>query len=363
MLKIVTIIGARPQFVKAGVVSREIKRRSQQGTPISEVIVHTGQHFDANMSEIFFQEMNIPTPNYHLGIGGKSHGAMTGQMLEKIEEILLKEQPACTLVYGDTNSTLAGALAASKLNIPVVHVEAGLRSFNLSMPEEINRILTDRISQLLICPTEVAMENLKKEGVGIWSQRPTCIRTGDVMLDAARYYARRAQPPAGIAIDKKFVLCTVHRAENTDQPERMRGILAALGQIAQEVQVIFPVHPRTYQALNKSDSPKSQLTLLEPVGYLNMVWLIQNCACVLTDSGGLQKEAFFFQKPCLTLRDETEWTELVSHSFNCLVGTDSDKIVRAWREFPFSDDWQQLWYGDGKASETVVESLLREFSK
>jgi len=361
-LKIVTIIGARPQFIKAGTVSREIARQSQQGKNIAEVIVHTGQHFDSNMSEIFFKEMNIPTPDYHLGIGGKSHGAMTGQMLEKIEEVLLKEKPDCTLVYGDTNSTLAGALAASKIGIPVAHVEAGLRSFNMSMPEEINRILTDRLSQLLMCPTQAAVQNLKNEGIDKWGHQPDWVLSGDVMLDGARYYSQLATPPDGISTDEKFALCTIHRAENTDNPERIQGILKALETISEQLRVIFPVHPRTRQILIKSGIPVSRLTLLEPVGYLNMVWLIQNCTHVFTDSGGLQKEAFFFQKPCFTLREETEWTELVDNRFNCLVGTDTDKIIQAWNEFRFSENWQQLWYGEGKAAQSVVEAVLKTFS-
>ncbi|HMO15174.1 MAG TPA: UDP-N-acetylglucosamine 2-epimerase (non-hydrolyzing) [Pirellulaceae bacterium] len=356
-MKVVTVLGARPQFIKAGSVSREIARQRDLGTDLTEVIVHTGQHFDNNMSDVFFQEMRIPAPDYHLGIGGKSHGAMTGRMLERIEEVLVEQQPDWTLVYGDTNSTLAGALAACKLGIPVAHVEAGLRSFNMAMPEEINRILTDRVSRLLLCPTQTAMHNLEREGIADWKTDADWLLCGDVMLDGALFYSQFATPPEGVPEHETFVLCTVHRAENTDNPGRIAGVIDALNAITHECKVIFPVHPRTKNILLKSGLDVSRLTLLDPVGYLNMLWLLKHCTHVFTDSGGLQKEAFYFQKPCFTLRNETEWVELVDHGFNVLVGTEAENILHSWRGHKFSSQWDALWYGAGKASQVVVHAL------
>ena len=321
-MKIVTVIGARPQFIKAAVVSRAIAAHKD----IKEVIVHTGQHFDANMSDIFFEEMCIPKPDYNLNVNGLGHGAMTGQMLEKIEAVLLQEKPDWVLVYGDTNSTIAGALAAKKLHIKVAHVEAGLRSFNMDMPEEINRILTDRISDILFCPTETAVNNLKKEGYENINCR--IVRNGDVMQDAALFYAGRAvRPKADIPED--FVLCTVHRAENTDDPERLRNIFSALEEISKTCRVVLPLHPRTKGKLSAIgyDTNNSHILFIEPVGYLEMVWMLKHCRLVMTDSGGLQKEAYFFDKYCITLRDETEWVELVKHGYNFLAGDDKGKII------------------------------------
>ncbi len=315
-MKILTVIGARPQFIKAGSVSREIIRQQQAGADIQEVIVHTGQHYDANMSDVFFDEMQIPKPGYFLGIGGKSHGAMTGQMIEKIEEVLLKEKPDWLMVYGDTNSTLAGAIAASKLHIKIAHVEAGLRSFNMAMPEEVNRILTDRMSTLLFCPTQAAMDNLKTEAIDAWNTSAKAILAGDVMQDGALFYKDLAQKPNSIDIGSEFVLCTIHRAENTDDPQRLASIIDALNEIALHKKVVLPLRPRTRHILEKSDFDISNLTIIDPVGYLNMVWLISNCSLVMTDSGGLQKEAYFFKKHCITLRDETEWVELVDAGVN-----------------------------------------------
>jgi UDP-GlcNAc3NAcA epimerase len=321
-MKLVTVIGARPQFIKAATVSREIATRHD----IREVIVHTGQHYDANMSDIFFEELAIPRPDHHLGIGGGTHGAMTGRQLEAIEGVLLDEKPDMVLVYGDTNSTLAGALAAVKLHIPVAHVEAGLRSFNRRMPEEVNRILTDHASDLLFAPTTTAMRNLAREGIPTEQTH----LVGDVMYDASLFYRDRARRPEwfdtlGVDVGD-FVLATVHRAENTDDPARLRGILEGLGGAGRPV--IFPVHPRTRQridALDLADQPG--LHLVPPVGYLEMVWLEQNCAVVATDSGGVQKEAYFHGKPCVTLRDETEWVELVEAGWNRLAGADAGQIT------------------------------------
>lgn len=348
-VKILTILGARPQFIKAGSVSREIAKRKE----LQEIIVHTGQHYDANMSDIFFEQMKIPKPDYFLGIGGKTHAAMTGQMMEKIEEVALKEKPDLVLVYGDTNSTLAGALVASKLHIKLVHIEAGLRSFNMQMPEEINRILTDRVSNFLFCPTDVAMQNLKNEGFDNFDCE--IVKCGDVMQDGAMFYKPLAQKPIG-DIKKDFVLCTVHRAENTDNEERIKNIFESLEIIAEEKQVILPLHPRTKKILKKLNIKTNKLNIIDPVGYLEMVWLIDNCEMVITDSGGLQKEAFFFKKPCITLRDETEWVELVENGFNVLVGTNKERIVGAMKHV-FSSNFDIDLYGNAKACECIMEQL------
>ncbi|MCH9739864.1 MAG: UDP-N-acetylglucosamine 2-epimerase (non-hydrolyzing) [Epsilonproteobacteria bacterium] len=351
-MKILTILGARPQFIKAGSVSREIIRYDE----IEEVIVHTGQHYDTNMSDIFFEEMKIPKPNYFLGIGGKSHGAMTGQMIEKIEEVALKEQPDWIMVYGDTNSTLAGAIIASKLHIKLAHIEAGLRSFNMKMPEEVNRILTDRVSNTLFCPTDTAVQNLKNEGFDNFNCK--IVKSGDVMQDGAIFYKKFAHKPSCI-IQSEYILCTVHRAENTDDEVRLRAIFEALEEVGKEKQVILPLHPRTKKIIESLGLKIQNLTIIEPVGYLEMVWLIDNCSLVMTDSGGLQKEAFFFEKPCITLRDETEWIELVDNRFNVLVGANKDKIVTSYREQQFNNDFAVDLYGMGEASRRIIEELIK----
>lgn len=352
-MKIFTVIGARPQFIKAAVVSRAIR---ETGGGMEEVVVHTGQHYDANMSDVFFDELEIPRPAYNLGIGGGTHGQNTGRMLEKLEELMLIEQPDWVLVYGDTDSTLAGALAASKLHIPVAHVEAGLRSFNRRMPEEINRILADHVSAKLFAPTELAFDNLRNEGV----PREKIEIVGDVMCDAAAFYKRRARKPSwfddlGLKVGH-FVLCTVHRAENTDDPIRMRGILEGLHK--SEAQVVLPLHPRTRGKLRQIGLMlPTNVQAVDPVGYLEMIWLEANCRLVATDSGGVQKEAYFNQKYCVTLRDETEWVELVQAGLNNVVGSDSEKIaaaLRSHREFAS----QSQFYGDGKAAERIVSSFF-----
>ncbi len=357
-MKILTILGARPQFIKAGSVSREIAKYKE----IEEVIVHTGQHYDANMSDIFFEEMQIPKPNYFLGIGGKSHGAMTGQMIEKIEEVCLKENPDWVMVYGDTNSTLAGAIVASKLHIKLAHVEAGLRSFNMKMPEEVNRILTDRVSQILFCPTDTAVENLKNEGYDNLDVK--VVKSGDVMQDGAMFYKKLALEPKQIQNSKfkiqNYILCTIHRAENTDNEQRLRDIFEVLNEIAKEKQIILPLHPRTKNILNNLKLNIQNLTLIDPVGYLEMVWLIDNCSLVMTDSGGLQKEAYFFEKQSITLRDETEWVELVELGVNSLVGADYTKIIDAYKNnSTFNTQHSKLnLYGGGKASENIIKELI-----
>ncbi|MCK0097480.1 UDP-N-acetylglucosamine 2-epimerase (non-hydrolyzing) [Yoonia sp. F2084L] len=321
-MKLLTVIGARPQFIKAATVSRAVAGRDD----VNEVIVHTGQHYDANMSDVFFEELSIPKPNYHLGIGGGSHGKMTGRQMEEIESVLLKESPDVVLVYGDTNSTLAGALAAVKLHIPVAHVEAGLRSFNKKMPEEINRILTDHASTSLFAPTQTAIKNLSSEGIcGDHVQM-----VGDVMYDAALFYRDRARKPSWFEelpiSENEFVLATIHRAENTDNPQRFAAIFAGLAQ--SEKSIVLPLHPRTRARLKDHGiQPSDNMHIVDPVGYLEMVWLEAHCALVATDSGGVQKEAYFHGKPCITLRDETEWVELVEIGANVLVGAQFDAIT------------------------------------
>ncbi len=357
-MKLTTILGARPQFIKAATVSRELKK---SGT--KEIIVHTGQHFDENMSEVFFKEMDIPAPDYHLEINNLGHGAMTGRMLEKIEEVLLKEKPDVVLVYGDTNSTLAGALAASKLHIPVAHVEAGLRSFDMKMPEEINRILTDRISKFLFCPTETAVNNLRKEGFDLFDC--TISRSGDVMYDAILYYKDKAKMTSKILPTQKlkpdeFVLATLHRAENTNNVARLKSICAALNEINESVPVVLPLHPRTKSYLLANNIGLSA-RIIEPVGYFDMLTLLTNCKMVMTDSGGLQKEAYFFGKFCLTLRDQTEWVELVEAGANVIVGADQQKIVDAFKSNMNKEVNTKALYGNGDAAKKIVKELIAAY--
>lgn len=355
-MHILTIIGARPQFIKAAVLSRYIKNNPQLG--VRETIVHTGQHYDQNMSDIFFTEMDIPQPDYNLHIGSGSHGKMTGLMLEKIEELLLELKPDIVLVYGDTNSTLAGALAASKLHIPVAHVEAGLRSFMMTMPEEQNRRLTDHLSTWLFCPTDTAVENLKKEGIistgGIPSaDNKVVCKTGDIMYDASLYYRQKSGP---LQTPSNFILLTIHRAENTDNPVRLKNIVDAVNSLS-EKRFVFPVHPRTKKILAEYGLHfGSHVTLIEPVGYLEMLKYEEACTAALTDSGGVQKEAFFFQKPCITMRDTTEWVELVTSGWNTLTGADTKRIVSSIRNIRTPKDYPQL-YGDGHTAEKIIEVL------
>lgn len=363
-MKILTIVGARPQFVKAAVVSRAIAANNQKNSlQLTEVIVHTGQHYDHNMSEVFFEEMQIPRPDYNLGIGGGSHGAMTGRMLEGIEQVIQKEVPDLLLVYGDTNSTLAGALAAVKLHVPVAHVEAGLRSYNMRMPEEVNRILTDRVSCVLFCPTHTAVENLRREGLSDErSMEMEIHQVGDVMYDAALYYEKGAEPSKVIqgivARCSPFYLATIHRAENTDHPGRLESLVRALRDISRETRVVLPLHPRTRKLIDVAGLYMGDILVMEPVGYLDMLFLLRHCQGVFTDSGGLQKEAYFFNKPCLTLREETEWVELVQHGFNTLTGADYDRIragEKAMRKRSINHNLEL--YGDGKAGEKIVAIL------
>lgn len=352
MQKILTVIGARPQFIKASVVSRAI----QHNPKLEEIVLHTGQHFDENMSEIFFEQLEIPRPGVQLDIHGGSHGEMTGRMLKEIEESILKHKPDRVLVYGDTNSTLAGALAAAKLHVPVAHVEAGLRSFNMQMPEEINRILTDQVSDLLFCPTTTAVRNLQKEG---FNDKPVEVfKVGDVMQDAAILFGEKAIKPKSGSIPGSFVLATLHRAENTNDKNRLSNIVNALNQIHSEAApVVLPLHPRTRKLISDHGLDLDVL-IIDPVGYLEMLWLLRNCQLVLTDSGGVQKEAFFSSKPCVTMRDQTEWVELIDVGANELVGADQRKIVNAvennlGRVVVDNDNL----YGGGEASQRIVCEL------
>ncbi|MEQ1920989.1 MAG: UDP-N-acetylglucosamine 2-epimerase (non-hydrolyzing) [Pyrinomonadaceae bacterium] len=359
--KILTIVGARPQFIKAAVVSRAMRAVPQ----LEEIIVHTGQHFDDNMSGVFFRELGIPEPRYNLGIDSLSHAVMTARMLEALDVIIIKENPHTVLVFGDTNSTLAGALAASKLNKKVAHVEAGLRSFDMRMPEEVNRVLTDKISDLLFCPTKTAVENLKREGSQNSPSR--IIETGDVMFDAVLYHRDQAGlSPATIARLPKtlddFVVCTLHRAENTDNVVNLSNILAALDRIHQTVPVLLLLHPRTRKKIAEYGL-ETAVWISEPVSYLEMIYLVARCRIVMTDSGGLQKEAFFLQKPCITLRENTEWTELVEQGVNFIVGSAQETTVETFsRCLKTNFDFGISPYGDGTAGEKIAAALLESAS-
>ena len=331
MKKIITILGARPQFVKAAVLSRVIRKYNE----FEEVIIHTGQHYDTNMSAVFFEEMEIPKPKYNLAINGLGHGVMTGQMLEKIEPILLDEKPEAIIVFGDTNSTIAGALAAKKLHIKVIHIEAGLRSFNMNMPEEINRILTDRISDLLLCPTDAAINNLKNEGFNTLPNKIIC--SGDIMKDAVDYYSKTSAKKSSIIkamqLEKdNFILATIHRQENTDDIEKLKAIFEGLEEISKFKKVVLPIHPRTKNILEKYHLSYN-ITLIPPIGYFDMLELLKNCFLVITDSGGLQKEAFFNKKYCIITREESEWVELIENDFAKIVGSDKVKMLKSCQIF------------------------------
>ncbi len=355
MRKVVSIVGARPQFIKAATLSRQFRLLGVQ-----ESIIHTGQHFEANMSDIFFREMEIPKPAYQLDIHTLSHGAMTGRMLEGIEKALQVEKPDGVVLYGDTNSTLAGALAASKLRIPIVHVEAGLRSFDMTMPEEVNRVLTDRVSSILFCPTETAVNNLKREGFDHLPAR--VVNSGDVMYDGALYYEDKAQLKSDILRrvgTKKFVLATIHREENADSPEKLRSIIAGLNEIHKQVPVVVPLHPRTRNILAQQYILPNFI-IIDPVGYFDMIMLLKNAELVITDSGGVQKEAFFFGKQCITLREQTEWIELVEKGFNVLVGSDSRRLISAFNSFRTQEsDFSANLYGNGHAAKTIAEIIQK----
>jgi UDP-N-acetylglucosamine 2-epimerase len=382
-MKIVTIIGARPQFIKAAAVRRAIQafnRSSKAGSKgrIREILVHTGQHYDYLMDRVFFEELRLPRPDYHLGAGSGSHAVQTGKMLEGVERVLEKEKPEITIVYGDTNSTLAGALAAAKLNIPVGHVEAGLRSYRRSMPEETNRLLTDHLSALLFCPTAQAVRNLSKEGIRN-GDKTVVKNVGDVMYDSILYYSQLAEKKSTILEDLNllphtphsalrtphYYLVTLHRAENTDDPKRLQSIFTALREIGKDCRVVLPLHPRTKKMmrLQRLIREAKGIQLIDPVSYLDMLKLERHAKVIFTDSGGVQKEAYWFRVPCITLREETEWMETIRSGWNVLVGTESDSIVKETkrqkgRRLPAS---KTGIFGDGKASEKIIQVLFNYF--
>ena len=407
-MKICTIIGARPQFIKAAAISRAIAAHNRQtlnlepGTLnvehriLNEIIVHTGQHYDDGMSAVFFRELEIPEPKYNLAIGSGSHGAQTGQMLVAIEKVLIEEKPDWVLIYGDTNSTLAGALAAAKLHIPIAHVEAGLRSFNRCMPEEINRVVADQLSTLLLCPSQVAVDNLAAEGIGgtaiarqahhdtslcpplegvgggsssliAHNLSPHVVITGDVMADALQFAATKASAQSNIVqrLNLKpqgYILATVHRAENTDDPKRLSNIMAALSELAEREPVILPLHPRTRKILEATHSSlltphSSLLTIIDPLGYFDIIALEKSARMLLTDSGGMQKEAYWLKVPCITLRDETEWVETVASGWNILIGADRNQAIEAVCSFKAPAAHPPL-YGDGKAAAHCLKAFF-----
>jgi UDP-GlcNAc3NAcA epimerase len=375
-MKVVTIVGARPQFIKAEAVTRAVQRYNQRcrfNRRLQEILIHTGQHYDYLMDKIFFEELDLPKPNYHLGVGSGSHGRQTGMMLERIEAVLVKEKPEVVVVYGDTNSTLAGALSAAKLNIPVAHVEAGLRSFNRTMPEEINRLLTDHLSTFLFCPTDQAVRNLLREGIKDGKGK-IVKKVGDVMYDSILYYLKLSERKSTILKDLGFdtshgsrvtsyTLATLHRAENTDDPKRLESILKALNEIGRNTPVVLPLHPRTKKMIETYHlfSKFKNIKFIEPVSYLNMLKLEKNATAILTDSGGVQKEAYWLKVPCLTLREETEWVETIKSGWNVLVGIGVKRIVK---EVSHTEKRRRYLkgnrvFGDGKASQKIVQILIR----
>jgi len=379
-MKIVTIVGARPQFIKAAAIQRAIQafnqNRSRSKRRIQEILVHTGQHYDYLMDKVFFEELELPKPDYHLGVGSGSHAKQTGMMLEHIEVVLKKENPKIVVVYGDTNSTLAGALAAAKLNIPVAHVEAGLRSYNRTMPEEMNRLVTDHLSTLLFCPTDQAVRNLLKEGIRNGEGR-IVKKVGDVMYDSILYYSKIAENKSPILHDLNLVnpqsairnpqyyLATLHRAENTDDPKKLKSIFRALNEIGEKTPVILPLHPRTKKMMKVYHlfSKFKNIKFIEPVSYLDMLKLEKNAKAILTDSGGIQKEAYWLRVPCFTLREETEWVETINGGWNVLTGTEVKRILREVgrlekrRKYPKG----RKIYGNGKASQKIVKILMGHF--
>ena len=356
-MKILNVVGARPQFIKIGPILKAIEHANASGEhEIEEVLVHTGQHYDKEMSEIFFEQLSLKKPDYNLGVGSGSQGAQTGEMLRLIEEVLIKESPDWVIVFGDTNTTIAGSLAATKLHIPVAHVEAGLRSFNKRMPEEVNRILTDHISTLLFCPTEPAVQNLVNEGIlaGVHN-------VGDVMYDSVLHYSSIASANTAISetlslSDRDYALATTHRAENTDDPKRLTSIVNALDAVAESMRVLLPLHPRTRAKMAELNLSFSNVEVIEPVSYLEMLLLEKNAQVIFTDSGGVQKEAFFFGVSCITMRDETEWVETVESGWNRLVGADFQMIVEAFHERKTGDSAAN-YYGDGTAAAQMIELI------
>jgi UDP-GlcNAc3NAcA epimerase len=379
MLKIVTIIGARPQIIKAAALSRVIQKNYKNS--IKEVIVHTGQHYDTKMSQVFIDELNIPVPNYNFGVGSSTHGAQTGKMIREIEEILFQEYPDYVIIYGDTNSTLAGAIAASKMNIPVLHVEAGLRSFNKSMPEEINRIMADHVSTILFTPTQTGLDNLVKEGFSATTSKPFTqdnpglLHCGDVMYDNSLYFKKLAFEKSTVLKDyklknKEFILCTVHRDNNTDDAEHLNSIFSTLNELSLEnkVEIVMPLHPRTSRAIeesldNKVDEAMNKnllFKLLPPVSFLDMIMLESQCQMAITDSGGVQKEAFFFKKPSIILRSETEWKEIVDAGVGIVTDVKRDQILDAFAHFKLNASELEYpsIFGDGNAAGFICQTIL-----
>ncbi len=377
-MKIVTIIGARPQIIKAAALSRAIK--NNYATVITEIIVHTGQHYDDNMSQVFFDELGIPNPNYNLNVGSGSHGKQTATMIAGIEEILITEKPNAIVLYGDTNSTLAGAIAASKIHIPVVHIEAGLRSFNKAMPEEINRIMCDHASTLLFSPTATGFNNLINDGFKANTNKPysannpKIYHSGDVMFDNSLYFSNVAESKTTV-IEKnkleknKFILATIHRNNNTDEPKRLNALFSALYNIScnNNIDVLLPLHPRTAKLLEVNLNKKllqnittsKHFKIIEPVSFLEMIALEKNCQIVMTDSGGVQKEAFYFEKPCVILRPETEWVELVDCGTAIIADANEQKIIEAYQILMLKTNMQfPKLYGDGKAAEFICKEML-----
>ena len=376
MRKILTIIGARPQIIKAAALSRAVAKRND----IEEIIVHTGQHYDQNMSEVFFDELGIPKPKYNLNVGSGSHGGQTAKMIEALENVFIKEAPDCVVVYGDTNSTLAGAVAASKLLIPIAHIEAGLRSFNMSMPEEINRIACDQLSSILFPPTKIAVDNLENGGFlsskAIFKNGKAreVYNCGDVMYDNSIYFAQVAEKNSVIlsTIDVEpdnFILSTIHRDNNTDNPERLSSIFRALVDIAEinTKTIVLPLHPRTAKLLSKNLKPElydrvinsKLIKIIDPVSFLDMIALERNVSLVMTDSGGVQKEAFFFEKPCIILRSETEWVEIVEHNAGILADADYDKIMDGYRQLLSKKVTFPKLFGDSNAADLILDKIIR----
>lgn len=376
-MKIVTVIGARPQIIKAAALSRAIKEHFSE--EVQEIIVHTGQHYDVNMSQVFFEELGIPQPDYNLAVGSASHGVQTAKMTEGIEGILIKEKPDFIVLYGDTNSTLAGAIAAAKIHVPIAHIEAGLRSFNKSMPEEINRICCDHCSTLLFSPTSTGYRNLVNEGFNpnnkpkFTIDNPGIYHCGDVMLDNSKHFAHIAETKSQILekeqlIEKDYILCTIHRDNNTDQPERLNAILKALLRISENKTIVLPLHPRTAKLLNvnlntelfNKISKNRNIKILPPASFLDMIVLERHAYMVITDSGGVQKEAFFFQKPCLILRNETEWKEIVECRAALITDADEDKIVESYNIFKENPphNYPEI-FGDGRAAEFICNEMLK----
>lgn len=382
MIKIVTVIGARPQIIKAAGLSRAIKEKFS--TQIKEIIVHTGQHYDQNMSQVFFDELGIPQPDINLSVGSGSHGAQTAKMIEGIEEILVNEKPDAIVVYGDTNSTLAAGVAASKIHVPIVHIEAGLRSYNKKMPEEINRIMCDHASTLLFSPTKAGIDNLAKEGFAIDSgqpytaDKPGAFHCGDIMYDNSLHFSKMSDEQSTILADNNitkegYILSTIHRNDNTDQPERLSGIFEAILELIVEhnVEFVLPLHPRTAKLLEVNLSSdlyanilsETRLKVIPPVSFLDMIALEKNAKMIVTDSGGVQKEAFFFGKPCVILRPETEWVELVECGAAKIVGWHKDKIIAAFDGFVSNSEIQfPALFGDGKSAEFMCQKMVDTFA-